>query len=361
MRIFVAILSLFISSVLYSQSCTTTVKYDYIETYNWASGWSLGSSAGYYTNASVSPSVSAATLGAGNGSSAVESGYYVLPNVTGLNSTSTYVLKFRLASYRFSNSAAATAGVDNPDYVDLQLSTNGGAAYISELRITGNANAHWSYSSLAVASKTASGALTTLSPAGGGDRTSTGDGYSYIQLTLPAGITQCAFYIYCRVNSAGEEWWLDNIELLEIFACNPLPIELVDFGVEITENCNILSWTTASELNNNYFALFRSTDGVTWHEITRTDGAGSSTSQHNYEYYDYSYLPEFNYYRLKQVDLDGNFEYFKIIAADNRRKEKKGIIKVVNSLGQEVDGNSFGLLIYYYSDGTYEKVFRCKY
>jgi hypothetical protein len=358
MRAFFTILITFISSLIYSQSCTTLVRYDYIETYNWSSGWSVGSNANYYTNASVSASASAAMIGLGNGSSALESGYYVLPNVTGLNSTSTYVLKFRLASYRFSNSTAATAGVDVSDYADVQLSTNGGTTYISELRITGNANSYWSYSSLAVASKTANGVLTTLTPTAGGDRTNTGDGYSYIQLTLPAAITQCAFYIYCRANSAGEEWWLDNIELFEIFPCNPLPIELVDFSVDAYETYNLVSWKTETELNNDRFILFRSSDGIAWQIIEEISGAGTSVVSNNYNCLDYSYPATINYYRLKQVDFDGNFEYFKIIAIDNRKKLNKVVINITDILGRPATANSTGILIYQYSDGTYEKVFR---
>lgn len=356
MQKLLAAIAIFFSSLLSSQTCTTLVRYDYIETYNWSSGWNIGSNGGYYTNVAVTPTLSAAVSGSGNGSSAIESGFYILPNITGLNTTSKYVLSFRLASYRFSNPTAATAGVDVSDYTEVQLSTNGGGAYVSELRITGNANAHWTYSSTAVATKTANGTLTTLTPGGGGDRTSTGDGYSYIQLTLPAGVTQCAFYIYCRVNSVGEEWWLDNIELFEIFTCSPLPIELISFDVTPQPDHNLLTWKTLTELNNDYFVVERSTDAVSWNNIFTIKGAGTSVELEEYEYRDYYFLPGVNYYRLHQVDFDGKSEYFNIVSTDRSSKKEKKIIKIVNAIGCEIPENSTGLLIYYYSDGTYEKV-----
>lgn len=358
MRFYLSIIAIWLYLIGYSQTCTTLVKYDYIETWNWASAWAVGPNVGYYTNAAVSASASAALIGGGNGSSGIESGFYVLPNVTGLNATSSYILKFRLAAYRFSNSVAATAGVDNPDYVDLQLSTNGGTSYVSELRITGNANARWSYSSTATASKTANGTLTTLTPAGGGDRTSTGDGYSYIQLNIPAGITQCAFYIYCRVNSAGEEWWIDNIELFEVAPCAPLPIELVDFTAEPREDYNLILWKTATELNNNYFLLSRSEDAINWSEINIVNSVGNSTTIKNYEYYDYSYPSGINYYQLKQVDFNGNFKIFKLVSVDNRKSLNATLIRVTDALGRDATENSEGFLIYHFSDGSFKKVIR---
>ena len=352
------IMSIFFNKYSKAQTCTNLIKYDYIETWNWSSGWSLGPNTGYYNNAFVTSTSSAALIGAGSGTSGIESGYYVLPNITGLNSSSSYMLSFKLGSYRFT-STGATSGVDVPDYVDLQLSTNGGVSYVSELRVTGNNNAYWGYASTAIASKTANGLLTTFTPGGGGDRTLTGDGYSNIKLTLPAGLTQCAFYIYCRVNSTGEEWWIDNIELLEIVTCDPLPIELISFEGYKSKLYNNIVWVTASENNNDYFTLERSYNGVDWIIVTDLNGAGTVSTPSLYEYKDYEFIKNvYNYYRLKQTDFNGQYKYFNIISINNLNKETPKLIKVIDILGQEVPESYVGLVIEIYSDGEVKKVYK---
>ena len=192
--------------------CSSVVYYDNMESYTWLGNWWNYWNSGFYTNTSVSPSVSALHYGSGSGSSASEYDWYVMPNITGLNPDNTYTVKFRLAS-SISGSTASTAGNDAADYILVQLSTDGGGTYSNEIRISGNNNAKWDYSATGIASKTANGTQTNFAPAGGGLRTS--DGYSTVELTLPAGSTQCAVDIYARANSNGEEWWIDNVELIE--------------------------------------------------------------------------------------------------------------------------------------------------
>lgn len=352
---------MFISTFGYSQVCTTMVAYDYMEIYDWSGGWAVGFNGNYYTNAFVSSNVSAAVIGNGNGSSPIEDGYYILPNITGLVSTNTHYLEFRLGSYRFGNPTATTSGTDVGDYVDVQLSTNGGASYVSELRITGNNNALWTYSSTAVASKTASGLLTTFTPAGGGDRTLLGDGYSIIRLTLPSGTTQSAFRLYCRVNSAGEEWWLDNISLYTIGPCVPLPIELVSFNGVNNNEYNYLSWVTATELNNSHFVLERSLNSMDWNELSIIQGNGNSSTPIYYDFKDYEYnKTEYNYYRLKQVDFNGDHKYSNIISILSPYIKEKKLVKTINLDGKEVDKNYVGLVIEIYDDGTIKKIIREK-
>ncbi len=125
MKKLLIILFFTLSPFVRSQTCTTLVAYDYIETYDWVGLWfgnSLNSS--YFIDASVSPTTSAVMYGSGGGSSAIEQDWYVLPNITGLDPSFTYQFKFRLGSYTFSNSTAATRGVDSPDLVEVQVSTN---------------------------------------------------------------------------------------------------------------------------------------------------------------------------------------------------------------------------------------------
>lgn len=346
------ILIIFCLISLFTKSQTCTLVYDNMETYTWFGNWNTIINTGFYSDASVSTTLSGVLYGSGNGSSAIESANYILPNVSGLNTAYAHRLTFRLASYRFSNPTAATTGVDGPDYVDVRYSTNNGTTYTTEMRIAGNANAYWNYNALGIASKTASGIMTTYAPIAGGNRTATGDGYSVISLTIPAGATQLAFTFNARVNSAGEEWWIDNIELIQLGPCAALPIELISFEVVNNNGCNVLTWITATEINNKEFKLYRSTDGLHWSKINTTQGAGTINTPSMYSYKDYSFDKAINYYKLIQTNFDGSLKEFNTIYIDNSNSQISLPFKVINLLGQDVNADAPGLKIYYYTDGS---------
>jgi Secretion system C-terminal sorting domain len=92
----------------------------------------------------------------------------------------------------------------------------------------------------------------------------------------------------------------------------PLPVELSSFTSVINSNNVKLNWTTASELNNSGFDIERKSSSESWTKISFVNGNGTSNSPTNYSYSDIS-LAAGNYsYRLKQIDLNGNFEYFEL-------------------------------------------------
>lgn len=93
----------------------------------------------------------------------------------------------------------------------------------------------------------------------------------------------------------------------------PLPIELIDFKGNLEkDNAIQLNWITASELNNSGFEIERSVNGDDWSEIGFVEGRGTSTVTNHYEFIDSTANSGNNYYRLKQIDFDGQFEYSKI-------------------------------------------------
>ncbi len=139
---------------------------------------------------------------------------------------------------------------------------------------------------------------------------------------------------------------------------NSLPIELVNFNVQAVENKVDLSWQTASEINNDYFSIERSQDGVNWETTLTMEGAGNSSSLLNYKTLDTNPLSGTSFYRLKQTDFDGQFTYSKVetitlnnsfnndvlvypnptnnkITVVSDQKEMEQIL-VLNSLGQDV-------------------------
>jgi|TARA_B110000259_G_scaffold157683_1_gene179703 hypothetical protein len=95
-----------------------------------------------------------------------------------------------------------------------------------------------------------------------------------------------------------------------------LPVQLVSFEAEVLNEWNLLTWETASEINNDHFILEKSNDGVNWDELTRVEGAGNSATSIGYSYLDKQGCTSGCYYRLIQVDFDGVSETFKLITVN---------------------------------------------
>ncbi len=97
----------------------------------------------------------------------------------------------------------------------------------------------------------------------------------------------------------------------------PLPVEMIYFEANAIDNSYIqLKWATELEINNHGFQVERSLDGQNWGVIGWVDGHNNSTTQQSYTYNDYNVQPNVRYYyRLKQVDNDGMFEYTSIVSA----------------------------------------------
>lgn len=81
---------------------------------------------------------------------------------------------------------------------------------------------------------------------------------------------------------------------------------------------NELTWVTDEEESNAYFSIERSTDARQWEPIGRVTGSGSSTTQKTYRFQDRLASLGTTYYRLQQVDYDGQFEYFGPIVIDRK-------------------------------------------
>ncbi|WP_210488358.1 YDG domain-containing protein [Rufibacter aurantiacus] len=95
----------------------------------------------------------------------------------------------------------------------------------------------------------------------------------------------------------------------------PLPVTLTSFEGKQTKNSSVyLSWTTATEKDNDYFQVERSQDGKSFAIIGKVNGNGTTNEKQEYSFTDAAAPAGTVYYRLKQVDFDGKFEYSKVIA-----------------------------------------------
>jgi hypothetical protein len=105
-----------------------------------------------------------------------------------------------------------------------------------------------------------------------------------------------------------------------------LPVKLIDFTALNGDEGNVITWTTAAEINNDYFTLERSFDGVTFTPIHYIKGAGNSSTILSYDYIDRDNKTGIVYYRLKQNDYDGAFTYSKIVAIENQKTAAKSFV-----------------------------------
>jgi hypothetical protein len=100
-----------------------------------------------------------------------------------------------------------------------------------------------------------------------------------------------------------------------------LPIELSKFNAEKSNRTVLLNWQTESETQNDYFQIEHSLDGKNYITLDKVEGAGNSAVQKKYQYSHRTPFDGLNYYRLKQTDFDGSFEYSKVVQVDMSSKE----------------------------------------
>ncbi len=138
-----------------------------------------------------------------------------------------------------------------------------------------------------------------------------------------------------------------------------LPITLVYFDAEEYNNTICLTWVVASQVNNNYFTIYKSYDGYEWEDVVDVEGHGTTNIMTKYEWYDNHIEYGTVYYKLRQTDFNGEFEEFLPIAVtivDPNRDVK--IINTINLIGVEVKNNYKGFIINIYNNGKIEKLYK---
>ncbi len=138
---------------------------------------------------------------------------------------------------------------------------------------------------------------------------------------------------------------------------NPLPVELLAFEGIVYENGIQLFWTTASEINNDYFIVQRSSDLEKWYSLSRIEGNGTCSNFSQYNYFDSAPAVGSNYYILKQVDFDGVYGLSPVILVNyvNEKQTQSdmhifpnpaasGYVKLIISLPDNSDGAIISIL-----------------
>jgi len=117
----------------------------------------------------------------------------------------------------------------------------------------------------------------------------------------------------------------------------PLPISLLSFNAVCENSVVDITWTTATEVNNDYFTIQRSADASTWEFVKNVPGNGNSNTVLYYATTDDNPYSGTSYYRLKQTDFDGSSETFSPVAVICRESnEGQGISYYPNPFTAEV-------------------------
>ena len=127
-----------------------------------------------------------------------------------------------------------------------------------------------------------------------------------------------------------------------------LPIELTNFNAKIQDHTVKLEWTTATEMNNDFFTIERSADAFNFDAIQTIQGAGNSMHPIQYNAYDFSPLSGESYYRLRQTDFDGKSTVSKMVPVNFSNGDNTINFSIINNVlsVNSVQGNPISVSIY---------------
>ena len=117
---------------------------------------------------------------------------------------------------------------------------------------------------------------------------------------------------------------------------SPLPITALSFNGYEKNNASVLNWTTSSEFNTRGFDIEKSFDGISFSKIGNVAAAGNSTVTRNYLFTDAAKLSVIQFYRLKQIDLDGRSSYSNIVAIKKTNGSQLEVVSVSNPFKDKV-------------------------
>ena len=121
---------------------------------------------------------------------------------------------------------------------------------------------------------------------------------------------------------ATDQMYFDDYTVIDLLF---IPVELTSFAASVNNNGNVvLNWSTATETNNHMFEIERSSEEGQFFTIGYVNGAGTTTEPQNYSYIDKSVESGKYYYRLKQNDYDGRYEYSDVYGKRSSRQAESG-------------------------------------
>jgi hypothetical protein len=134
---------------------------------------------------------------------------------------------------------------------------------------------------------------------------------------VPAGTANGQHFLVIRTRDANGQWSLFDVQSFNVNA--GLPVHLISFTGEPAGTKITLKWITENEVNNSHFDVERSANGIDFSKIGKVNPL-TGNGRKEYYFDDYQPIRGANYYRLRQVDTDGSFEYSRIIRVDMGKK-----------------------------------------
>ncbi len=225
---------------------------------------------------------------------------------------------------KFVDNTGETASNDGTSFT-IKLDDNGDFLVISLYLFCANTSLNNHSGTLTVTGNKNSGQVYTFTKASGFSNVETfmpNNGYTFIDFATEGSSNYTDDPIdELIISSTGDLEYM----ALDAFTWNTLvlPVELVDFrGLSYPDYIE-LSWQTVSELNNEKFEIEQSHDGRIFQKIGELKGNGTTVEKKNYLFKVENPISGISYYRLKQVDFDGQFEYSKIISLNIKEKNRE--------------------------------------
>jgi len=122
------------------------------------------------------------------------------------------------------------------------------------------------------------------------------------------------FRIALQNNSKTNFWQIKDgdIQINNVKYGGAMPVEFLNVNAASDNDHIDVSWKTASETNNDFFTIERSTDGTSFEALSTLNGAGNSNTTLEYSFKDVDPINGVSFYRIKQTDFDGRFDYSEI-------------------------------------------------
>ncbi|WP_265990957.1 hypothetical protein [Larkinella insperata] len=274
-------------------------------------GWTSGSlSKSYTTIGSPATNVSVVITGTTTGFQANQPAH----NANGLGQN----MNFTSNTHCITTTITFSPGISNLSFlvrdVDrgaLATGGNGAYNYVDQVIITGQNGA--AAVTPAIGAASVAGANTVV----GNVITGTNNNVAPVNTVLFSGLVTQVVIQYCNGPNVIANPGTQGVTIGDLsWEAAPLPVRLVSFQGQVRENNVVLNWETASEENSERFDLERSTDALEFERIGQQPAVGTSQARQFYTFTDENPQPGMNYYRLHQVDYDGQFENSKPIAVE---------------------------------------------
>jgi hypothetical protein len=138
-----------------------------------------------------------------------------------------------------------------------------------------------------------------------------------------------------QIEICGDQIWYSSLGTIggyRILSTIALPVELVSINSEVSNKSISISWITASEINNDFFEVEHSSNGIDFKFIGYVDGNGNSNKTINYNFLHDNPDLGINYYRVKQQDYNGDYSYSPLTKVSYNNTLDKGFKVYPNPL-----------------------------